>query len=247
MHFHSMWYELIYVLKGEGSFYVEGMVFPVSQGDMVLVRKGETHLLTPHAGMPYERMLVYFSLPEELDPQGLLQKAFYDRPLGTYNHYQAGLFPHNNWKFYLEKMDGCKTPIEQLYYLLPLLHEIAGCFTALKDAEAVPDMRYAASIIDYINQRLTQKLSLGQLAREFNMSKTNLNRIIKKYTGTTVWRYITVKRLYLSRERIRAGEPPTSVYLQCGYLDYTSFYRAYKQCFGVSPQQDSPLSLKQER
>ncbi len=38
-----------------------------------------------------------------------------------------------------------------------------------------------------------------------------------------------------AKELIDSGQPPTSVYEQSGFSDYTTFYRAYKKQFKVSP------------
>ena len=92
----------------------------------------------------------------------------------------------------------------------------------------------------YINRHLTEELSLSMLAERFNISKSYLNELFRKSAGTTVWNYIVVKRLFTARERIMAGETPTSVFADCGFQDYTTFYRAYKQHFGISPREDSP-------
>ena len=74
------------------------------------------------------------------------------------------------------------------------------------------------------------------LAKRFYLSKTHLNRIFKQSTGTTVWEYITIKRLFLAKELIAAGRQPTDVCTQCGFKDYTTFFRSYKRHFGISPR-----------
>ena len=37
------------------------------------------------------------------------------------------------------------------------------------------------------------------------MSQTHLNRIFRAATGTTVWQYITIKRLYFAKELLEQG------------------------------------------
>ena len=57
-------------------------------------------------------------------------------------------------------------------------------------------------------------------------------------TGSSMWAYIKRKRLLLAKELLTGGENPYLVYEKCGFNEYSSFYRAYKAEFGVSPKED---------
>ena len=52
--------------------------------------------------------------------------------------------------------------------------------------------------------------------------------------------YINNKRLILAKSKIEKGEKPTRVYLDCGYENYPTFYRAYKAKFSIKPT-ETPL------
>ena len=51
--------------------------------------------------------------------------------------------------------------------------------------------------------------------------------------------YIISKRLAKARKMIRRGERPTAVSAECGFGDYTTFFRNYKKYFGYSPSLES--------
>jgi AraC-like DNA-binding protein len=38
---------------------------------------------------------------------------------------------------------------------------------------------------------------------------------------------------------LSVGQSPSEVYLACGYRDYSSFYRAFKAEYGLSPSEYS--------
>ena len=242
MHIHNDSHEIYCFLSGDAGYSVEGNRYQLAHGDLMLMRKGEVHHLMLNSDVRYERMVVNFDLssPSELDPDGRLLAAFNDRSLGKYNHYPASLFPDNQWLYYIQKMEGCPTPQQKFCYLLPLLNDLADCFETVKNSDAHVEKDRAAAVIKYINRHLSDDLSLISLAERFYLSKTHLNRLFKQSTGTTVWDYIIVKRLFLARKLINAGESPSKVYSQCGFQDYTTFYRAYKQHFGVCPKYDAP-------
>ena len=241
MHTHNH-YEIFCFLSGDADYSVEGHRYRLQRGDLMLMRKSEAHHLQLRSQARYERMYIHFDgdCLRDLDPEGRLLSPFHDRPLGKYNQFKASLFPDRLWRYYLEKICSYEDPDRKRYYLLTLLNELAECFEAVKASEQGQAPDRAAVVMNYINRHLTEELSLSILAERFNISKTYLNELFKQSAGTTVWHYVMVKRLVTARERIQAGETPTSVCTDCGFQDYTTFYRAYKQHFGVSPRADHP-------
>ena len=120
--------------------------------------------------------------------------------------------------------------------LLPLLYELYSDFPFKKTEYSKSQDTRIVQIISYINDNLYKELSLDSLCKKFYISKSQLCRSFKKATASTVWEYITVKRLVFARELIESGLNPTQVYRQCGFSDYSAFYRAYKNHFKVSPK-----------
>ena len=94
-------------------------------------------------------------------------------------------------------------------------------------------------IISYINRHLDRDLSIEELCRRFFLSRSQLCRRFQKATGTSIGKYVTAKRMIQAHQLILQGQKPTEVYSACGYGDYTTFYRAYKAYFGVSPKHKS--------
>ena len=124
--------------------------------------------------------------------------------------------------------------------LFTILFEIYKAYNSRKDrlsdiAES-PDV--AKQLIEYVNKNLYEPLSLNSLSERFFLSQSQLNRLFRRATGTSIWEYITIKRLITARNRIRVGEHAGKVCISCGFKDYSSFYRMYKARFGVSPKQD---------
>ena len=118
--------------------------------------------------------------------------------------------------------------------LFLLLNEISKVFSDTADEQEQRDsVEY--KIIRYVNKHLCEKLTLDTVCERFYISKPQLCRIFKKATGTTMGQYITIKRLVTARKLINDGAKPTSVYSECGFGDYSTFYRAYVKNFGEAP------------
>ena len=237
MHSHNS-YEIFLLVEGDTDYCVEGSRYHVMQGDIMLMRKGEVHIFQLRSAARYERMCVNFDIPDILEFTGLthLLSIFNERPLGKFNHYRSDLFPGNQWTEYMNKICTTKDTKRQLCYLLSLLSDLNDSMETVKNAPAIADKDRAAPIIKYINSNLTNELSLDILSERFYISKAHLNRIFKQSTGTTAWEYITIKRLFMAKDMIDSGKQPGDVYQSSGFRDYTTFFRAYKRHFGVSPR-----------
>lgn len=95
------------------------------------------------------------------------------------------------------------------------------------------------SLLHYINQNAAKPLSLDHLEEVFSQSKYILLHEFKDYTGVSVYHYILTRRINLAQQLIEQGVKPSQACQQCGFADYTSFYRAFKARTGLSPTQYS--------
>ncbi len=244
MHAHEN-YEIFCFLSGDASYAVEGTCYRLRPGDLMLIRKKESHHLILHGDGRYERLIVNFDLPflREIPSGSKLLEMFDDRPLGAYNHYSAALFPDHRWTYLVQKICTVAEPHRKLAFLMALLGELAEPFEAVRAGEFKYEPDSVAAMVQYINNHLTEDLSLAVLSSQFYLSKAHLNRIFKRTTGSTVWNYIITKRLLQARELLNGGMPPAAVCACCGFRDYTTFFRAYKKQFGISPKSQQNREL----
>ena len=245
MHAHDR-LEIYYFISGYCSYFVEGNEYVLKPGDVMVMQPSEAHNLKVMDDMPYERAVIHFfpSHFKEYDPDNLLMKPFFDRPLGKMNRYSEDDFGSKLYQECFDSISG-DTPLgvrlEAQAKLFSLLCEIYKAYCNKK--ERVEDTlndnsETVLQLIDYINKNIFEPLSLSCLSDKFFLSQSQLNRLFKKATGTSVWEYITTKRLIAARNRIREGEQSRKACVSCGFKDYSSFYRMYKARFGVSPKQD---------
>jgi len=92
------------------------------------------------------------------------------------------------------------------------------------------------SILKYINENLNEDLSIESLSSGFYMSRYYLMHRFKEQTGYTVHSYILQKKLIMAHSLIKKGRPINEVSAECGFGDYSSFVRAFKKMFGLSPR-----------
>ena len=238
MHTHET-YELYYFESGSGIYRVEGTPYPLKSGDILIIRPTEVHYIDISESKPYTRLSVNFKaeLINKIDPNGRLLAPFNNRKLGTYNLYRAENFKNSAYGVFIKNIitDSRDRRVQTITNLLPLLNEISYAFKSVTETEINKSLDNR--IINYINRHISESITLDDICRKFYISKTHLCRIFKKATASTVGEYITVKRLAAARRLIISGTPPTKAYTQCGFNDYSVFYRAYKKNYGISPSE----------
>jgi AraC-like DNA-binding protein len=91
--------------------------------------------------------------------------------------------------------------------------------------------------LTYIGENLQEIITLEDLSARFYVSKYYLSHAFTKEVGVSVYRYIMMRRLLMARQLLSSGESAGQVCRSCGFSDYTSFYRAFKSEYGISPRQ----------
>lgn len=245
MHAHER-FELVHFLSGSAKYLVEGTEYTLNPHDTLFLRPFEVHrLVLLDDSVPYERMVIHFSadmLGVDEAAQAALLRPFYGRELGRGNRYEATDFSGEGWPFHgdpgqLFERLGADTEVFIASKVRSFLAEALLPF-AERDRNGRQFSAKISDVLEYINTHLYESLSVAQICEACFLSRAQLNRLFKYATGTSVWQYITTKRLLQAKTLIRSGERPTDVYERCGFSEYSSFYRAYKAKFGNSPEQD---------
>ncbi len=92
-----------------------------------------------------------------------------------------------------------------------------------------------ANTIAYINQNIDKKLTVQQIATAQHISESYLAHIFKKDMHIPIHKYILEKRIFLADKKIKSNIPATQAAIECGFQDYSGFYKHYKKIFGVPP------------
>lgn len=91
------------------------------------------------------------------------------------------------------------------------------------------------SAITYIEQNILSCLTAQSVANGIHVSVSYLSHIFKKELHISVYQYILKKKLLLAHRLINQNIPPMQAALQCGFRNYSGFYRMYKKHIGTTP------------
>lgn len=247
---HSQ-YEIFCHISGPLVFEVEGETYPLHPGDIMLFPPGVEHRaygIPMPEETPYEvalmklkpDLLSYISC--QFDDGKALSECFVRRRTG-----------------YLLKLskDQRRINYEMIHRLLQIqefpkeyghsINVLSMVFLYLvnlynNDAEfragsAFPESGLTENVQNYIERHYSSSLTLDQLAEIFFVSKYYLLHDFRRNTGTSVYRYLTQKRLQAVSELLEQGVPPSEAYQRCGFKDYANFYRAFRNEFGQCPRE----------
>ena len=92
-------------------------------------------------------------------------------------------------------------------------------------------------MVAYINEHLTESLTLDELAAKFYVSKYYLLHAFKEYANLSVHQYIISKRIIHAQILLQDGVSPGEAARDSGFNDYAGFYRAFVKQTGMTPQQ----------
>ena len=104
-------------------------------------------------------------------------------------------------------------------------------------------MNLYQGLADHIEENLDGDLSLESLANHFYVSKYHIAHVFKDSTGLSIHQYITKKRLAACKDAILGDVGISEVYPMFGFGDYSSFYRAFKKEYGISPKEFKDMQV----
>ena len=93
------------------------------------------------------------------------------------------------------------------------------------------------AITEYISNHLEEDLSLDALSREFYLNKYYIGHLIQENTGVSLHQYILKKRLAACCDAMLGGQSIGSCCARYGFLNYSSFYRAFRKEYAMSPSE----------
>lgn len=252
-HYHDF-HKILILLSGDITYCIEGHTYELHPNDIVLVNAGEVHKPIIHSDAPYERIIMYVSpdfLDEYCEEGNDLTLCL--RQARTEQSHVLRLHSSISGKL-ITTIRNLDNSLQDEDYANELYHRILFLefMIQLNRAALHNHVEYIGdsasndkilSILSYLNEHLTEDISIDELSSRFFLSRYYLMHTFKEQTGYTIGNYISTKRLFLARELLAEGTPVTEVCYACGFRNYSTFLRAYKKSFGESPRDYRQSSL----
>ncbi len=248
VHQHDF-YEVYFFISGNVEYSVEGNSYHLKSGDILLINPLELH--QPRIGpdqSDYERIVLWIdknyihslctneiSLTRCFDNtnpnhSNLLRLSFSQQKyiMGKLNE----LIDEENSKNYASELVSQALLVRILVELNRLtLNKNLNTETQSDTSPLI------SSVLDFINIHYCEKLTLQKISEEFYVSKYYLSHSFNSVVGTSLHRYITLKRLINAKQMLESGIKPSTVAVNCGFNDYAGFYRAFTAEYGITPRE----------
>ena len=237
LHTHGL-FELLYIVSGDVTHVIEGRMYRLKKGDLVLIRPSKYHFLQVESEQLYERFNILFDpqlhrissadrIPETMEVVNLS-----NNPIATDMFRKLDFYHKNTDRDTFETV--LKLILKELFINLSIFND-----SIRKQEEIISPVLTKA--LEYINDHLFTLGSVEEVADALFISTSYLFHLFRSSLHQSPKKYINDKRLLAAQKRILAGERPSVVYKECGFREYAAFYRGYCAFFGHSPAQDKPI------
>ena len=239
-HIHPF-FELVYCATGGADYLVGTERYHVNRGDIISIPPGVVHgpVVPDQLAEPFRRYVLWLSqeftqiytslFPSEGIPDSRFPGLFHTT--GTALEYVSDPFRR------------CIQECEQHHFrweaaafgiATELCVQLARSWQG-NQAEEKPEL--LDRIMSHVEAHLAEKITLPDIAARFWVSQSTISQLFRKKMGTSFYRYVTLRRLTEAKTLIRTGIPMDQVSIAVGFQDYSTFYRAFKAEFSISPAQ----------
>ncbi len=245
IHTHN-YYELIFCENGDIEYNILDKIYNVKKGDIIIIPPAVKHgpVKNLNEKIPYERYALWFSdsfYEKEFSQDTLLSYIFkfcqenddyiYKSPNTLFNKLKTifGLmlteykFKKTGW----QKILSCHT--------IQILVEISRSLYPTQFNSHIKSDNLVADIVFFIEDNLSNKITLDTIAQHFFVSKSTISHTFKNQLCISPQKYIINRRLEEAKVQIKNNTPLKEVVENCGFHDYSSFYKQFIKEYGVSP------------
>ena len=241
-HYHDF-HKIVVFLSGKVTYHIEGKAYHLKPRDILLVSQGDIHKPEIDFSVPYERFIIW--IRKDI-AKSRLNSCFQKANDRSFNLVRLDSDLQEQLRELLLKLEqaskgkkfGDDLLCESLFtQFMVYINRIFLKETYTADQKSYSSDSQVEQLLKYINQNLSQDLSIDTLSEKFFFSKYHMMRKFREETGYTIHNYISSKRVLLARSLISQETPVLKAAQQSGFRDYTTFIRAYKKQFGTTPSQ----------
>lgn len=249
---HHDFSKIVILIDGDLTYYIEGKAYILKPWDILFVNKNEIHKPVVNPNKYYERIVIWLNpdfMAKYAQGNNDLLKCFKVAIKNNYNLLRLNMKSIEIIKNLIQDIQNCNNSNEfgseilkesLFVQLMVLMNRLFLNSDKNRDIEDIQYDKTIEGVLNYINSNLENDLSIDTIASEFFISKYYLMRKFKNQIGSSIHNYVVQKRLILARSLISDGLSMSSVCSRCGFNDYSSFVRAFKKVYGVSPSNYNP-------
>ncbi len=221
----------IYVnLSGDISFFCNEHIYPMTRGDILIARPGESHHCIYRSNAFHKHYWILFDYEQNRH----IWDSFFRLP------FENVLRPEPSQKE--ELLEICRilnreslSKGERFYHFFNLMNIIRNSHSVARADHLIP--KDFITVLNYINHHINEKLTVSSIAEKCFVSTSTLERYFIKFTNSRPSEYIRYKKLTKGAELLRQGYSVSQTVEQLGYSDQSYFIELFRKHFGTTPLQ----------
>ncbi|MFC5530546.1 helix-turn-helix domain-containing protein [Cohnella yongneupensis] len=243
--------EFTYIAEGTGYHYIGNETYAVRRGQLFFLPIGVSHVFRPHSSNTKKQPLIVCNC--------LVHPSLLERVAGFVSDpdilgYIANLA--EGQEQYFTRPDAGET-IEQLFQALHREYTLGGegshdylyalfvqLLLSVYRVKQRPPQRAGqtldafSAVLDYVDQHLSEELTLSRLSRMSRWSERHLQRLFLRHTEQSFHRYVQFRRMQKSCALLSGTQlTVAAISERVGYRDIGSFLSVFKRTMGMTPGQ----------
>ena len=239
-------YELFLMLDGQVLLYTEGDGKILDRGDLICIKAHAFHHAKLLEYNAYNRIVINFKesvLKSISSDKSDLERCFNATSLSELNFVRLNEEDIQKLVSYAELLESSLkdnqfgADLLSSSLLVQILVMVNRRMAVSPLTEYVGKMpKLVSDTFAYIDQHLTEQLTLDVLEKQFQYNGTYISRCFKKVAGIPLQQYIIAKRITLAQQYLQQGISPCDACYMSGFNNYSNFSRTFLQSVGMPPK-----------
>lgn len=240
---------IFFAVGGSGSICIEGVSYPLARHTLVILRAGDEYRIEPdgrltlivvnfdftnqfsairHSFSPFSSEFPGALEDISIDDAEVLSASVVIDDAAEYEDRLKSIL--RDFSKYGELGDAYASAVIKTV----LVDAALKSYEAKEEKTALAAL--ASSVADYVRENYGEPVENETLSKHFHFTSVYINRVFKRYMGTSVHKYLISVRIDIAKELIQSREySPSEVAVMVGFDDYPHFSKTFKRLTGKSP------------
>lgn len=245
-HLHDF-LEFVYILSGKCVHTVDGKVFPLKKGDMLIINYDQTHSIVGGTGEFFNVFLkpeyLNENLADQCDAFALLNLAEFSEFKNTLREIKNVVSFSDFERVTVENiLRNLETEMNQTpagYALSSRSWFNLLLVMVLRKMSQVLTERFSGisdDLLAFIRTHCREKLEMGGIAKKCHYNPSYFSRSFRAYTGMSFTEYLKEVRIERAAQLLANTDLQVQeVCYEVGYADKTKFFRDFRKINGQTP------------
>lgn len=238
---HHKEVEILVILEGFLEVHVDGEIFPLYQGDVIIIGSSELHRDRTFRSSGLRYIVLQFDIEPFCERSMIRYLRFFEdtrTPLSKLNYIfhsdrEAKVAVFNAVcaieQEFREKVPGYEIAVT-MHIQSIMLTLIRNDYRHVIDIQTVPDLERLKPVFHYINAHITEKIRVDEACRIINMSYHYFVKYFKNTVGMSFIEFVNFKKIK-NAERILLTEDCSITHVgeRIGMPNMAHFYKTFKK------------------